>query len=459
MVRLFGTSGIRGIYPGKVNLQLAFKVGYAVASYLKGDVVVGWDGRSSSNLLGRLVAIGALEAGRDVLVVGLAPTPVVAYSVKKLGASGGVVVTASHNPPNYNGFKVFLEGGIETGREDERVIERLIGEAPSGMSGRGSHTFSEVDLSASYVRDVIEGVNVGSDHSVSVVVDCGGGVPGLYTPRILRMLSDVYELNSFVDSGFSSREPEPRADVLSGLANFIRAMGGFAGFAHDGDGDRLAVIDEGGGFVEMGRVIALFAKMILSDNPRGKVVVSIDTSMVVKRIVRDMGGEVIIAPLGKTHIEARNRGAVLAAEPWKIIDPEWGWWQDGIRCATILTSEMIKNKCRISELLSREGVGSYYMFRNSYVCSDSVKGMVVKRVGEFLMSTLERVARKRGGELRVITIDGIKMEMEEGWLLVRASGTEPKIRLYVEADNRELYDMLVKEGERAVLRFVRELSR
>jgi len=453
--RLFSTSGIRGVYPTEVSPLLAFKLGCALASMFGTESIVGVDCRLSSPVLEHALLSGLMYSGCSVRRVGLAPLPVTAYSVKKTRADFGVMITASHNPPQYNGFKVFREGGWELTSEDEEVVEKLLSRelwAGRSWSDVGSCTNYEEAL-MDYVEDVLDLL---SDACASrraqgfkIVVDCCNGPAALVTPRVLsRLGAKVIALNANIDGHFPGREPEPRPDVLAELGLFVRETGAQLGLAHDGDADRVAVIGPDGEFVTNDRIIAYMAKRAI-ERGEGKVVITtIDTSRCIDEVVERLGGEVVRTKLGKTHVELKRRSNVaLAAEPWKIINPRWGPWADGILAASVLVKDLAESGARLYELL--RDVPNYPQVRESFPCSDDDKPRVMEVVGEELESAI-------GDVEDVWKYDGVRVNCKDGsWILIRASGTEPKIRLYAEAKSVERLREIAERGRKLIFKALR----
>ncbi len=270
------------------------------------------------------------------------------------------------------------------------------------------------------------------------------------TPKIISKLSKVYIVNGHIDPFFSCREAEPRPDVLSYFAKNILKFSFDIGLAHDGDGDRLAVIDEQGNFVDMSTVIALLAKKKIEENNGGIVVISVDTSMSVKKVVEESGGHVEITKLGKTQSKIRP-GVVLAAEPWKIIDPSWGFWQDGIYAAGQLIKLMISEGKRLRQILHDEKIPIYPSVRLSFYCNNILKEAFMELIRENLPSAFKDVKN-------VIDIDGIKVETEKGWVLVRVSGTEPKVRLYIEGTTNNDLTYILNISQQVVKDALRKIN-
>ena len=444
LMGLFGTAGIRSKYLELIDVEFGYRLGMAVARTLGGRIVVGWDGRRFSRMLGQSVMGGVEDVGGSVVCLGVSPTPVISYWVKKLRVDGGVVVTASHNPPEYAGFKVLDSSGREAGERVEREIEERIRQGGRGdWDGEVEETVF-LDPFPVYV-DEFEGFRSGE---LFFVVDGGGGVAGRYTANVLSRSSRVMGVNIGVDPYFSSRHPEPRADVLSRFGMLVKSVGGDVGFAHDGDGDRLAVVDERGRFVDMSSVIALFAKWVLEER-NGRLVVSVDVGRAVYDVAEMFNAEVKVVRLGRVERNVDGK-TVFAAEPWKIVMPEWGVWADGIRAAYIIAERMSKAGKTFSKLLEFEGIRRYPGIRKSvYFHGDKQCFM------RFIRDEAVARIRKVGKVLEELYVDGVKIVTDKGWVLFRVSGTEPKARLYVEAIDEKELRLLYKAGIELVRRGVK----
>jgi len=453
--RLFSTSGIRGVYPAEVSPLLAFRLGCALASMFGAESVVGTDCRLSSPVLEHALLSGLMYSGCNVKRVGLAPLPVTAYSVKKTGAKFGVMITASHNPPQYNGFKVLREGGWELMPEDERAVEEALS---SGLEA--GLPWSDVGLCTNYEEALVEYIDgvldLLSDEGPSrrapdfkVVVDCCNGPAALVTPKVLSRLGvRVISLNANIDGHFPGREPEPRPDVLAELGLFVRETGAQLGLAHDGDADRVAVIGPDGEFVANDRIIAYMAKRAIERGEGRVVITTIDTSRCIDEVVEKLGGEVVRTKLGKTHVELKKLSNVaLAAEPWKIINPRWGPWADGILAASMLVKDAVERGAGLRDLL--RDVPDYPQVRESFPCGDDDKPRVMRVVEEELEGAIDDVED-------VWKYDGVRVNCKDGsWILIRASGTEPKIRLYAEAKSVERLREIVEKGRKLVFKALR----
>jgi phosphomannomutase len=424
--RVFGTSGIRGVFPGVVNPELALRLSRALARYFNyGTCALGRDARLPSLPLSLALASGLTASRCSVVDLGLVHLAVVPWAVRRYRLGFGVYVTASHNPPQYCGVKVFREGGVEVTSEDEVAIESLLDAAGYGSWDEvGGYT--ELNALGEYVEELESVVRPGRVRRVPrVVLDVAHGPTALMAPRVLvDMGVRALVVNGNVDGRFPHRYPEPRPDVLEPYLPLLRALDYDAVLAFDGDGDRLAVVTRRG-FVKQDRVIALFARYVLQ-NRRGTVVVSVDCGGAVREVAEAYGGRLVYYRLGKTHEGLLRYGdAVLAAEPWKVIDPRWGTWIDGVYQAAYLAKVAAEEGRDFDGLL--EGIPDYPQARYSVAVPEGVKLQVFSEVVEEL--------RSRYSERATLTeVDGLRLDFDDGsWVLVRASGTEPKVRLYAEA--------------------------
>ncbi len=449
--RIFGTAGVRGRYLSEVSPDMFSNLGASLATYLKAHKsIVGGDGRLTTPVLKSSLIVGLLAAGCDVIDVGLVPLPVLAWSTRRLSGDLGAYVTASHNPPHDNGLKVFYGNGMELLEGDELGVEevflsrrwRLVDWNEVGVLTSASHVVSD------YIHELLSRLGEArGTFKPKVLIDTANGAASVVTPKILVSVgAQVITLNSDIDGRFPGRHPEPRPDVLEPFIPVARSLNVDVFLAHDGDGDRLAVLSPTSGFVKQDRIIALLAKHVLSER-RGTVVVSVDVGNSVRDVVESVGGRLVIAKLGATHTGVLNYpDVVMTAEPWKFIDPGWGPWVDGIYQAVMLVRIMIDEGKNVDELLS--GIPNYPQARVSVEVPKSLRDEVYDAVCAKLLEW-------RTPKSEVLTLDGLRMDYEDkSWILVRKSGTEPKIRIYGESmryeDLKSRIDTLLKEISEAL---------
>jgi len=440
--KYFGTSGIRGLFNECVTPGLALKVGKAVGTYLGGGkVVVGMDTRTSSETLKSALISGLLSTGVEVIDIGLAPTPLTGFAIKLYEADAGVTITASHNPPEYNGIKVWQSNGMaytpDMEAELERILEsRSFRKVPWNEIG----TLRRADPKKEYIRKALKMVKL--NDSYTVVVDSGNGAGSILSPYLQRELGNrVISLNSH-PSGFFVRELEPNAKSLSGLAKTVRVMKADVGIAHDGDADRIGVVDDRGSFVEYEVMLSLIAGYMLRKFGRGKIVTTVDAGFALDDYVRPLGGEVIRTRVGDVAVadELARHGGVFGGEPsgtWII--PQWNLTPDGI-FAGALVLEMIDRLGPLSELAKE--VPRYVTLRAKIPCPNEKKAKA--------MEIIAREALRSFDYERLIDIDGIRIENSDWWILFRPSGTEPIMRITLEAHTEEKAKELMEKAEKLV---------
>jgi phosphomannomutase len=443
--KLFGTSGIRGGIDSKVTVDLALGLGRGLGSLLKGrgTVGVGIDARTSREMLRGAFVSGVLSTGVDVIDLGIAPMPTVAYHSSATGVSASVIITASHNPPTDNGFKFFLSGREFIRSEEEFLEARISDREFIKADWQGIGQIRHLDIRNQYLNRVKEFTlsRGGISKGTKILVDAANGAATNYTPHLLRKLGfSVTTVNAHQDGHFPGRPAEPSPKNLKDTMKMTADSDFSAALCHDGDGDRLAVIDEDGKFLDQNRVIALFARDEVQRRGGGTVVVSIDTSSVIDEVVRAEGGEVVRAPLGSLQevLAVRTDSSVVfASEPWKPIFAELGPWMDGVTGAARfaqMIDELGEGSC--SKLM--KSIPEYPILRDNIPCPDEIKPRFLPMIKKMLVPEISDIEQ-------ILEEDGIRIERKDGsYLLVRVSGTEPKARIYIGAKNQATLDKLAK---------------
>lgn len=427
MKKLFGTSGIRGIFNRDITLGLAHEVGLALGTILneRSNVVVGRDVRTSSIAIENAVTSGLESTGVSVFHAGLVPTPVLAYSARFLKASTGAMITASHNPPEYNGIKLWNSDTSAYTSAQEKEIEKIISSEKFRRASWADIGHSnEVGVIESYISKILGAVNIKNNYRI--VLDCGGGAASVVSPKLLRNFSiKLHEIFCIPDGTFSGRPSEPKKENLSVLSRTVKSKNASIGFAHDGDADRISVVDETGNFVSGDNLLALLAAYELK-HKKGKVVVPVDASKAVEDAVKLNGGELVQTKVGDVHVaeELKKCNGIFGGEACgAFIFPGETLCPDGILSSIKLIELLEKEDKKISELV--KFVPPYCTLRKTIKCTDRKK-------------TMQKISKKikalRGVE-KIISIDGIKAEFSDSWVLARASGTEPIIRITAEAKN------------------------
>jgi len=454
---LFGTAGIRGSVRTDVTPELAVAVGRAVghaareasATPRNADVVVGRDGRTTGGALAAAVEAGVRAAGASVRRVGVVPTPALAFASR---GRHGVMLTASHNPPGDNGIKCFVDG-VEFDRERERAIEERVdaGTDPVawGTWGDGGDE-SVLDAYRAAVVDYARAYGAPLD-GLAVAVDCGNGVGALATPAALRDLgASVETLEGNVDGHFPGRESKPTPDSLTTLRRFVADGPAAFGVGHDGDADRIVIVDGDGGIVHEDTVLAIVAERYVraSDATDPVVVTTPNASARIDERVTAVGGRVERVRLGALHegiaaVRAAGGTVVFAAEPWKHVHPALGGWIDAVASAAVFARHVA------SEGLDglRASVTERPYRKVSVPCPDDAKAAA--------MADLRTTLPEAFDEASVDTDHGVRLDFDDAWLLVRPSGTEAYVRLYAESES---VDDLVADARAVIERAVERAS-
>ena len=441
MTRLFGTNGIRGVVGEAMNADLAVKVGRAIGTFFEGGSVgLARDPRLSGPMLARAAASGLMSAGCDVIDLGMVPTPCAQYFVAKSGhLKGAIVVTASHNPREFNGLKAIDARGMEMRREDEETIEAIYFENrfhAAAWADVGSGRTDDTAISR-YMEGIgakIDAEAIGKRNPL-VVIDPGNGAGCVVTPYLLRSLGcRVLTLNAQPDGAFPGRLPEPTPDHLGDLMRVVSEVHADLGVAHDGDADRAAFVDDKGAFVVGDKALALLAQAAVKSRG-GAVVTPVSTSSVVEDVVRAAGAKVIRTRVG-SPIVARTMfesGAVFGGEEnGGVIFPDHQFCRDGAMSAA-----------KMLELLAHEGksLSALVAALPQYHIKKANVAVPVER-REAVLTSIVEFAKGR----KVDTTDGVKILEGDGAVLVRPSGTEPIFRVYAEAKTPARADALADEG-------------
>lgn len=433
--KLFGTSGIRGKIGSDITLENAVEIGMAIATYAGGKgskIVLGYDSRTSNVMMENAITAGLLQCGCHVLKLGMAPTPLVGYTTMKLKANAGVMITASHNPPEYNGIKLWNPDGMAYRQEQERIIEEIIHKKSFKIvSWEDIGKVEEVNYVVSeYIKDILDQADI--KPGIKVVVDCANGAASYLSPIILRKAGcSVVAINSQPDGFFPGRLPEPSQKNLQELMKVVKATGADIGIAHDGDADRMIAIDEKGRMADFDKLLAIVSREI-----GGTVVTTVDASLCTDKCMDEVGGHVIRTKVGDVHVaEAiEDNNATFGGEPsgtW--LHPNFCMCPDGILSA-LRVIELIQNYGPLSEQL--DAIPSYPTIRDRVNCENLQKELIMERVEEKLHILLNNV-------VDVNRIDGVRITLDDGsWVLIRPSGTESFIRITLEATSNEKAHMI-----------------
>ena len=442
---LFGTNGVRGIANEYLNPELTLNLARSLGTYMgsNGTVAIGCDTRISGQMLKSAAISGALSTGLNVIDVGIVPTPSIQYYVRDY-ADAGIIITASHNPREYNGIKIISGDGSEFPRDGEKKIENIYYAGKYGIVSwekTGSFRMDTI-VNEYYTKSIINSVDAENirNRRFKVVADTGCGAGSLTLPFLLRDLGcQVLTLGAQPDGTFPWRNPEPTPENLTELLKLVKITGADMGVAHDGDADRIVFIDENGVFINDEVLLAMMAKYML-EHESGPLVTPISSSQRMSDVANEAGVELYWTAVGSINVARKMMeiNAVFGGEGnGGLIFPKHQYCRDGaMACAKIL--EILSSGKRLSELA--KSVPEYFNAKTKIPSKNT-------------QATMERVKLK-ASELgfRIDTTDGIKIWYEDGWVLIRPSGTEPIVRIFAEAKKQVRAEELMREGRNMVIR-------
>lgn len=441
---IFKAYDIRGIVGRTLTPEIVTAIGQAIGSEAatRGQraVAVGRDGRLSGPELAAALARGIQAAGIDVVDVGLVATPMLYFAAIHLGTGSGVMVTGSHNPPDYNGLKIVIGGETLSGDAIQGLRRRL----EQGELATGSGGLSRRDIAEDYLSRIAGDIRLA--RPMKIAVDCGNGVAGAYAPALYRRLGcEVQELFCQVDGGFPNHHPDPSVPAnLEDLVQALRKGDAELGLAFDGDGDRLGVVTRDGAIIYPDRQLMLFAADVLSRNPGASVIFDVKCTRNLAPWIRRHGGTPVLWKTGHSLIKAKLResGGLLAGEMSGHIffKERWYGFDDGLYAGA-----------RLLEYLSRQpDVGATLHGIPDAVSTPELHLQLAEGENYALVDKLRREARfDRPRE--VITLDGLRVEYEDGFGLARASNTTPVLVMRFEADNAAALKRIQDDFRRVIL--------
>ena len=440
--RLFGTFGVRRTANDVLTPEFASRLAACYGTLVKGTVAVGVDTRTSTLMLKQAVTAGLLSSGCDVVDLGILPTPGVQYAVRKY-YDGGVMITASHNPPQYNGLKFLDEDGIGIPDEMDIEIERLYFDAePDRVEFHEiGQLYQNNEVIDEYVDEAVSKVDVDAirEANLKVVVDCGSGAGCFTAPYLIRKLGcDVTTLNSQPDGFFPGRNPEPIEENLQELIHVVKELNADIGLAHDGDADRTICIDENGSFVLGDKTFTLVEKQMLKENNGGTIVTTVATSQAIYDVAEEYNGEVIATAVGDLLVARKlkdENGLFGGEENGGLIFPDFVYGRDAVMTVAKILEIVAKEKKPLSELVAELPV--YYASKTKIECPDDEKEFVMASIAEEIQTTTD---------FKLDLTDGVKILKEDGWVIIRPSGTEPIFRCFSESDSQQKADEMTEWG-------------
>jgi phosphomannomutase/phosphoglucomutase len=428
---IFRQYDIRGIWGQELTHEAVELIGRGYATYLltsvnrnRAKITVGWDARLHSPVIRDSLIKGLTESGIDVLDLGMCPTPLQYYSMYRLPVDGGIMITGSHNPPEFNGFKLSVGKGTIFGNAIQDI--RKIIDENDFRNGEGSlEEYPIRNDYINYVKDKFDSLS-----GIKVVVDAGNGTGGLVAPEIMKALgAEVIELYCDPDGNFPNHHPDPTLqESLADLVAKVKEEGAHAGIGYDGDADRIGVVDEEGNVIWGDSLMIIFSRDILRDNPGAKIIGEVKCSQTMYDDISAHGGTPVMWKTGHSLIKEKMKKeqALLAGEmSGHIFFKHRYFGFDDAIYASLRLMEIIKNAgepySTMALLKDVPDVVATPEIR--FDCPDEIKFKIVEK------------AQGAFNEYESITIDGIRIKFEDGWALIRASNTQPVLVLRFEAPN------------------------
>ncbi|MCJ7572212.1 MAG: phosphoglucosamine mutase [Candidatus Thermoplasmatota archaeon] len=438
MGKLFGTNGIRGVVNKDMNCDLVLGIGKAWGTLIKRKipkpkVAIGTDARLSNDMLKNAISAGLLATGCDVIDVGVVPTPTLQYTVREKGFDSGVIITASHNPPHFNGIKGVAADGTEFTKEVEDEIEKIYFEKKFVLSdwknvGKVSFWNGSIDL---YIEGILKAVDVNKikNKKFHVVLDCGNGAGSLVAPKLLEKLGcKTTYLFCEPDGTFPGHNSEPLPENLTVLIKKVPEVNADIGVVQDGDADRAIFIDEKGTYIWGDKTLALGAKYATKENG-GVAVTPVTTSSCFDDVVLKNKGKIIHTAVGSpivARVMIKEKAVFGGEENGGLIFPEMQYCRDSAMSIAKILEIMAKENKKLSELIDE--IPKYEVYKIKMSCPDDKK--------ETVMKTLAKQTKKDKNVKQVDETDGVKLYLKDGWVLLRPSGTEPIFRVYAESKDK-----------------------
>ncbi|RDX36046.1 phosphomannomutase/phosphoglucomutase [Kangiella sp. HD9-110m-PIT-SAG07] len=425
---IFREYDIRGVMGESLDYGTVYVIGKAIGSeaYSRGEqsIIVGRDGRLSSPELHKALTEGLLASGRDVIDLGMVPTPLVYFGAHTLGSRSGVMLTGSHNPPEHNGLKVVLAGETLYGKDIQELLKRI--QMQEFFNGKGNYSKSSIEQN--YLERLVGDVKL--DKPLKVAVDCGNGVTGEFAPKMLQALGcEVIGLYTDIDGNFPNHHPDPNsATNLEALIEMVTSEKADIGLAFDGDGDRLGVVDNRGKIIWTDRLMMLFAQDVLSRNAGAEIIYDVKCTRFLKDVITQSGGQPLMWKTGHSLMKAKMKEteAPFGGEGsgHLYFNERWYGFDDALYAAARLLEILAKAEATASEVFEElpEGLSSEEI---NVPVPDKVKFKLIKAL----------IAKGEFGDGEKTTIDGLRVDYKHRWLLARASNTTPSIVVKFEADN------------------------
>lgn len=432
MARLFGTNGIRGVFGQGFTLDFVSDITSSIASFFKkGPILVGFDGRESSLIMSKIVLASLSSMGLDSLVCGLIPTPCLQFATKKLGYNGGIMITASHNPPEYNGLKPNAKDGVEISREDELTVEQIYFKKMWKTSKKLGSIGYEKRAISTYLDGIKRQVNTKkiSSKRFKVVLDLGNGAQATTTPLLCKEFGcEVISINEKIDGSFPGRGSEPTLGNLDKLSQAVVKSKADFGIAFDGDGDRSIFCDNTGKIMTGDRSALLISKYLLNKYQRSKVITTINSTSAIDTIAEKSKSKVIRTKVGSVEVSrtmVQENAIIGFEENGGFMYGKHNQVRDGAMTMALVLDLLAKTDKRLSQEM--DTLPQSFTTKGKIECSKDDFKKIIQNL-------------KKQPYRKDLT-DGIKIFLDKSsWVMVRLSGTEPIARIYAEANSQDSLD-------------------
>ena len=435
MKKLFGTNGVRGVFSEDFTLEFVNDLVMSLAAYFKqGKILVGYDGRHSSPIVAKVVSSALNYSGLDCYMAGLVPTPCLEYATKKLGYDGGLMITASHNPPQYNGIKPVASDGVEISREDERKIEQIFDEKNWIKASTFGKSFEETNVISTYIDGIISLIDIDSIKAkkFKVCLDLGNGAQTVTAKKLCENLGcDVHAINEEINGDFPGRGSEPTPQNLDELSKLVVDTNSNFGIAFDGDGDRSIFCDETGKILTGDSSALLLCDYLLQQYPNSQVVTCLNSGSIIENIVEKTNSRVVRTKVGSVEVSRRmvNDDALVGYEEnGGFMFGNHNHVRDGAMTLALMLDLLSKSQLDLSQNI--KNLPPSFTTKTKIECSlEKSKIVISELLKEFPDSN---------------TSDGIKIQVDkDNWVMIRPSGTEPIIRIYGESNSQQNLDSLI----------------
>ncbi|MFQ5476934.1 MAG: phosphoglucosamine mutase [Nitrosopumilus sp.] len=438
MAKFFGTNGIRGVFPEDFTLEFVHDMTLAVGTYFeKGPVLIGFDGRESSPVICKVVSSALNSIGLDCNISGIVPTPCLEFAVKTLGYSGGIMITASHNPPQYNGIKPAAKDGVEISREDELVIEDIYLQKSwiTNPENWGT-TGKEERIIETYLKGIISQVDskLIESKNFKVVLDLGNGAQAVSAPDFCKMTQcETFLVNQNIDGNFPGRGSEPTPQNLSELSKTVIQNNADLGIAFDGDGDRSIFCDNKGDVLSGDKSALVLTQHILKKNPNSVIVTCLNSGSNIEVLAEKFNSKVIRTKVGSVEVSRKmvpTDALIGFEENGGFMYGKHNQVRDGCMTLALMLDLLATSGKSLSDEIA--SLPPSFTTKDKVSCPpENVSKLISSLKEEFPSSDIT---------------DGIKITIDpKNWVMIRPSGTEPIVRVYAEAQSQEKLDALMSE--------------